>query len=362
MTEQLRVLIVEDSEPDGALLLRELRKGGFSPVHKRVQSAEEMSDALDSESWDIVLCDYVMPGFSGLAALELLRRKGLDLPFVIVSGQIGEDVAVEAMKAGAHDYIMKGNLKRLCPAIERELAEAENRRQRRKAEEEVKKTAAELRVLARRLLEVQEEERHSIARELHDQTGQQLAVLKLLLEKMERSWGKSAPPQLVEAKQILVEIFSQVRNISLSLRPAMLDDFGLLSTLQWYFEDFARKTGVQVDFKYSGLERELMPAQVQTAAYRIIQEALTNVVRHAKTDRAAVLARTRNGKLTLQVKDNGVGFEPAQVSFSSSGLKGIRERAQYLDGKLSVESIPGKGTSLKVELPLEEQDVKSNPS
>lgn len=140
----LRVLIVEDSEHDAALLLRELQKAGYSPVHRRVETAKETTDALESEHWDIVLSDYVLPDFSGLATIKLVRQKDSNLPLIIISGQIGEDTAVAAMKAGAQDYIIKGNLKRLGPAIERELAEAENRRQRQKAETELEKYHANL--------------------------------------------------------------------------------------------------------------------------------------------------------------------------------------------------------------------------
>ena len=133
----LRVLVVEDYEDDALLLLRELRRGGYDPVSERVDTAGAMEAALDEREWDLVIADHSMPAFSSLAALELLRSKGFaDLPFIIVSGHIGEDVAVAAMKAGAQDYIMKDNLARLNTAIERELREAESRRERRRAEEE----------------------------------------------------------------------------------------------------------------------------------------------------------------------------------------------------------------------------------
>lgn len=132
----LRVLIVEDSEDDALLLLRELRRGGYEPEHVRVDTAEAMEAALEEREWDLVVADHSMPAFSSQAALELLRGKGFeDLPFIIVSGQIGEQVAVDAMKAGAQDYLMKDNLARLNTAIERELREAETRRERRRAEE-----------------------------------------------------------------------------------------------------------------------------------------------------------------------------------------------------------------------------------
>ncbi len=138
MGRPLRLLIVEDSEDDANLVLIQLRRGGYAPVMLRVDDPEEMASALE-QSWDIVISDYVMPRFSGLAALALLREKQTDIPFIVVSGKIGEEVAVEAMKAGAHDYIMKGNLARLVPAIERELREAAVRRERRQMEDQIQR-------------------------------------------------------------------------------------------------------------------------------------------------------------------------------------------------------------------------------
>jgi two-component system, NarL family, sensor histidine kinase UhpB len=136
MGAPLRVLLVEDSEDDALLLLRVLRRGGFDPTWERVDTAAAMEAALEGRGWDLVISDHGMPAFDSSAALELLRRKGfVDLPFIIVSGQIGEDAAVAAMKAGAHDYLMKDNLARLNSAIERELREAGVRRERRQAEE-----------------------------------------------------------------------------------------------------------------------------------------------------------------------------------------------------------------------------------
>src|SRR5918997_1891142 len=132
----LKILLVEDSEDDALLLLRQLRRGAYEPAWTRVDTAEAMEAALDERGWDLVVSDHNMPTFSSVAALDLLRRKGfVDLPFIIVSGQIGEDAAVSAMKAGAHDYLMKDNLARLHSAIERELRDAEVRRERRQAEE-----------------------------------------------------------------------------------------------------------------------------------------------------------------------------------------------------------------------------------
>ncbi|MBU5637302.1 SpoIIE family protein phosphatase [Geomonas sp. Red69] len=134
MGKPLRVLIVEDSEDDALLLIFELRRGNYAPVSRRVESADAMRKALAEEDWDLVVSDYVLPGFTGLEALQVLRDSGLDIPFIIVSGKIGEDTAVGAMKEGANDYLIKGNTSRLIPAIEREMQEAQVRRKKREAE------------------------------------------------------------------------------------------------------------------------------------------------------------------------------------------------------------------------------------
>ncbi|NWF75432.1 MAG: PAS domain S-box protein [Nitrospirae bacterium] len=127
----LNVLIVEDSEEDGLLILHELKNGGYDTLYKRVYTLEAMSNALDAQSWDIILSDYQMPNFNGLNALTLVKEKGIDIPFILVSGAISEEMAIEAMKAGAHDFVLKNDLSRLVPAIKRELKEAKIREERR---------------------------------------------------------------------------------------------------------------------------------------------------------------------------------------------------------------------------------------
>ena len=134
----LRILVVEDSSDDAELLLWQLKKAGIMTEWERVETAAAMTEALDRTAWDIVISDYIMPGFSGLAALDILKSKGLDIPVIIVSGKMGEETAVEAMKAGAHDYLLKENLSRLAPAIRRELREAETRAQQRQSEQELR--------------------------------------------------------------------------------------------------------------------------------------------------------------------------------------------------------------------------------
>ena len=133
----IRVLIIEDSEDDKELMLLELRREGYNPDSLCVDTSEALIRALKDHTWDIILSDYSMPDFDGLSALQIVKESGIDIPFIIISGTIGEDLAVMAMKSGAHDYMMKGSLKRLVPAVDRELKEAEERRKRKQSEEEL---------------------------------------------------------------------------------------------------------------------------------------------------------------------------------------------------------------------------------
>ena len=149
MGKSLRVLIIEDYEDDALSLVRELQRGGYEVEFERVETAEAMQSALMQKTWDLILTDYTLPGFNALQALEVLKASGLDLPFILVSGTIGEDTAVAALKAGANDFLIKGNFARLVPAIERELQEAKTRREHKRAQEALKSSETRYRLAAR---------------------------------------------------------------------------------------------------------------------------------------------------------------------------------------------------------------------
>src|SRR5258706_6115212 len=140
MNKTLRVLNVDDCQQDVALLTRFLSRSGSEIISDRVDTSNAMTIALESREWDVVLCEYTMPNFNALAALAVMKKMKRDIPFIIISGSVGEDVAVEAMRAGAHDYLMKDNLTRLGPTIDRELQEAGNRRPRHQAEEQLRRS------------------------------------------------------------------------------------------------------------------------------------------------------------------------------------------------------------------------------
>jgi signal transduction histidine kinase len=223
---------------------------------------------------------------------------------------------------------------------------------RKQAEEAQREYGERLKVLSRRLMEVQESERRSIARELHDEIGQALTGLKLTLE-----MGARLPPGQIagcldQALATVNELMAQARKLSLDLRPGMLDDLGLLPALLWHIEHYTAQTRVRVTFKHSGLEGKRFRPEVETAAYRIVQEALTNIARHACVSEAEVRVWTDNQALAIQVEDRGAGFdlEAVRASSGTSGLAGMRERAMLLGGHLTIESRPGSGTRLTAEL------------
>lgn len=349
MTTDLNVLMVEDSESDAFLILRKLREAEYKVTHQRVQSHDDMRRALESKTWDIVLSDYVMPQFSGLLALDLVHEMGLDIPFIVISGQIGEDVAVEAMRAGASDYLMKGNLKRLGSAIARELVEAENRRERRRAERELIKSELELRSLSHRLIQMQEEERLSLARELHDEIGHNLAFLRLIVDRYGKTNGKEAQELLNEATTMLSGLIDQVRNISLNLRPPMLEEDGLTKALNYLLERQMRDTGLKIDMSSAELPGDVSWG-VNLALYRVVQESMTNIIKHAKASAVKIDLSHQKGNIKLAITDNGVGFTP-QNTRSSSGLRGMRERVEILGGNFRIDSKPGSGTTVIALIP-----------
>ena len=209
----------------------------------------------------------------------------------------------------------------------------------------------ELKAALRRLIEVQEDERRGTARRLHADVGQPLAALELLLGKAMRAKAEDAGTMLGEAKALLTEAMVQVQDLSLELRPSMLDDLGLLPALLWYFDHYSSQTGVRVYFRHDGLDRAL-PPDTATAAYRIVQEALDSVAAHTDIIEVAVRVWADNDMLFISVEDQGIGFDPAMLPADAGRLRGIEERALRLGGKLEVESTPGAGTCLTAGIPL----------
>lgn len=233
--------------------------------------------------------------------------------------------------------------------LERERVEEENKR----AERELRRLAERLHGLSRQLLRVQEEERRHLARELHDEVGQLLTGLRLLLRPREQLEPDSVRDRFEQARSVVDDLLERVRGLSFDLRPAALDQLGLVPGLLALFERYSHQSGILVDFKHQGLDQRFTP-DVETAAYRIVQEALTNVARHAAVAGVTVRLWASDEVLHVQVEDRGRGFdaEVALQSPHSRGLTGMNERVGLLGGRLTVESRPRCGTQVLAEIPL----------
>jgi len=226
--------------------------------------------------------------------------------------------------------------------------------------EEVRDGQEQLRLLSRRLVEAQEAERRHIALELHDEIGQMLTALRLTLDTRARLSTEERESNLYEAQKLVSDLLERVRDLSLDLRPPMLDDLGLLPTLLWFFGRYTDQTHVKVDFNHN-ISSERFPPRVEITAFRIVQESLTNVARHSGVDQATVRIRADQDVLRVEVQDQGRGFDPGTQLTSNIGIgiAGMRERARSLKGQLQVESAAGRGTRMTAALPLNDVDSGS---
>jgi signal transduction histidine kinase len=204
----------------------------------------------------------------------------------------------------------------------------------------------------RRIVEAQELERKRLARELHDETGQALSSIILGLRALdERVEGDEAKEAVAEVRELVVATLQDVRRLAVELRPKVLDDFGLVAAVERLAETFAAQTGIGVRFE-SGLRDERLPAEVETALYRIVQESLTNIVKHSRASNVSVVLVRKPSAVAAVIEDDGRGFDPATVRDGGIGLVGMRERVALLDGRLLVESSEGSGTTLVAEVPI----------
>jgi signal transduction histidine kinase len=215
----------------------------------------------------------------------------------------------------------------------------------------------ELRKLSQGLVEAQESERNRLSRELHDEVGQMLTALRMEIGNLRGLHERNDPAfqeRWVSAKQLGDQLLQAVRDISMGLRPSMLDDLGLEPAIRWQARDFARRSGIDVDVSVEG-NLNLLPEKQRTYAYRIVQEGLTNIARHAHAQEVLITAQQSDTRFRLTIRDNGRGFEAGRSSNGGAGLLGIRERVQELGGSCEIQSQPSKGTVIRIEIPLEEQ-------
>jgi len=351
----LRVLHLEDSAFDHELAMAYLRRAGLAVATRRVESEAEYHAALAEGGWDVVLSDYNLPGFSGLTALELLKASGKLLPFIIVSGEIGEDTAVEAMRNGASDYLLKANLMRLAPAMEQAIAATESFRARIDSEIELTLSRERLSQLAQHLQTSVEAERAAIAREIHDDVGGSLTALKFDLAWIARRAGDAALAERAQqALETVTHAIEASQRIMHNLRPAILEQ-GLVAALQWVTTRFEKRTQLACHFRTSHDPMPPLPAGVPLVAYRTAQEALTNISKHAQAGRVAIDLSLARGVLSLEISDDGRGLSQADLAKARSfGIRGLHERAGTVGGWVELSSKLRQGTTLILSVPVAE--------
>ena len=332
----LRLLHLEDSLPDHELAMAQLRRAGLRVHALRVESRTEFVQALAQGGWDMVLSDFNLPGFDGLQAQQILKDSAPELPFVLVSGQIGEDAAVEAMRNGASDYLLKDKLTRLAPAVEHAIAAADERRARLASDRALGESRQRLSELAQHLQLSIELERAAIAREIHDEVGGSLTALNFDLSWIGRHVESPAVRQRVaSALETVAHAVESSQRIMHNLRPAILEQ-GLVPALQWLSSRFEKRNGVICRFR-SRHDSMVLPSGVPLVAYRFAQEALTNVSKHANATQVTIDLSLTRGVLSLEVVDNGCGLKADDLDKARSfGLRGLRERASTVGGWVEV--------------------------
>jgi len=395
MTTSLAVLLVEDSESDAQLIVRLLKKAGYDVVSEQVETAEQMRAALGKRAWDIVISDYSLPQFDGRAALTLLRETGQDIPFIVVSGTIGEETAVAMMKAGAHDYLLKGNLARLTPAVERELAQAETRRERKRAEAELAARNEELKAMTQQLwqtakLATMGELAASIAHELNnplatvslrvedllagippdDPRRQALEVIEQEVERMGLlvsnllQFSRRGAQQIstLDVRDEIAKTLELVHYLLRQRRIAVVPDFAPDAPMIQADRQQLRQLFLNLFTNAS----DAMP-EGGTLTIRVYVQKAEGGRQKAEAVLALPSADRRLPSVCIEVADTGVGIVPDDLPkvmepfFTTKpegkgtglGLAICRRVVQEHGGTLDItsEGVPGSGTTVRLTLP-----------
>lgn len=347
----LHLLVIEDSPLDYEMLVARLALHGVQVAGLRVETADELRAALDRQTWDIIISDHHLPGFSSSEAFDIVNARPDRPPFIIVSGVMGEESAVEAMRRGVDDYLIKGRLARLGMAVRNALEASRVRRDKAAAEARLRESQQQLANLSTRLQTAIDEERVAIAREIHDDIGGSLTAVKLDLEVIERQAGGPQAERARRALQTLAQAAQASQRIMRNLHPPILDA-GLVAALEWQVREFRERCEIGVRFT-SNVTAVQVETRVAMAVYRTLQEALTNITKHADAKQVSVDVHCGGGILSMEVCDNGRGFDGADLRKPGSlGLRGLAERARAVDGRVDITSAHGR-TTLLLWVPME---------
>lgn len=347
-----RILVVEDEAIVARDIKLQLIELGYEPVGHAARGDEaiELAGAMRP---NLVLMDIQLAGdMDGIAAAQIMRTQ-FGLPVVFLTAFAADDTLERAKFTEPYGYILK-------PFSERELRTVLTMAlYKHQVEARLRENTLQLQTLSRRVLEAQETERRRVAHELHDELGQALTAIKINLQT--RSHFQSDPTDGLDTEniRILDDALQQVRRLALALRPSMLDDLGLGPALRWLAEQTASRSGLEVRLHIPVLEPRL-PPEMETACFRIVQEALTNVTRHAGAKHVAIELQREDTSMLLCVQDDGCGFDTAEIraraiTGGSIGVLGMQERAMLVGGRLDITSMPGQGSQLRLLCPLRRQ-------
>ena len=337
-----------------------MRRSGLQCHLQRVDTLAEFQKLTDNGHFDIILADYRLPGFTALDAWAHVAQKPHHPPFVLLSGAIGEAAAVDAMRLGVADYLLKDDIQRLPHVIARTLEVHEARNAREQAIAELAISQRHLAELAEHLQTSIEQERAAIAREIHDDIGGALTAVRFDVAWIGRH---STDPVMQEhatsAADMLQHAIGASQRIMMNLRPPILEQ-GLVAAVQWLASSFERRTGIPTKLQSSSDTIDC-PPEVQLVAYRTAQEALTNISKHAQPGKVDIELSDKEGVLTLEVADNGRGMDATVRNKPKAfGLKGLQERARTVGGWLDISSRPGQGTSVILSVPLPSPDTSAS--
>ncbi len=346
-----------DPEPTERAAVTIFFNAGAPRLHVSAQPPEALEKLLRGEAqFDAVVLGPNLEAAPMLDALRRLRTRDEDMPVVVIAAAQRHDTTLAAFKLGARDFLLRGPgcLTELVFSLNNALKQADTQRLNARLADEL----AELnRTLARqvddrtaRLLRVQEDERRALAQELHDEVGQLLTGLRFQLEAARRT---APSPKLDEALALSTELLRSVRELTLQLRPRLLDDLGLKPALEWQVRLFERQTGIAIELEIT-LPEARLASELETAVFRLVQEALTNVARHSGAQAAAVIVVADHRSVQAEVTDRGRGFDAATLAtrHDSLGLAGLAERVRLAGGTFELFSQPGQGTRVHAEFKL----------